>query len=246
MANSRISRLWKFLAAFSGILCLLFLVLWILSCYRGESLRRHWSVTTARPNPAVAGDTLFKKQDGYWELRSDCGLLMFYWQRIIRTYDGNARTWDDDPIAAQVLAVYWRYEHDVPAKHFRPDDFAYNSIMGVSHYDPYWLEELIICEGREPMPLSKTVSGSVTTAPHWMLVLLTAIPVFIAGFHWFRERCRARPGLCRHCGYDLRAHQPGDRCPECGTAIPPSPCASVVHARGICGRWPKCACRLHK
>ena len=25
---------------------------------------------------------------------------------------------------------------------------------------------------------------------------------------------------CRKCNYDLRAHKPGDRCPECGTTVP--------------------------
>ncbi len=28
-----------------------------------------------------------------------------------------------------------------------------------------------------------------------------------------------RMGKCRQCGYDLRSHKPGDRCPECGTLI---------------------------
>jgi predicted RNA-binding Zn-ribbon protein involved in translation (DUF1610 family) len=26
-------------------------------------------------------------------------------------------------------------------------------------------------------------------------------------------------GRCTHCNYDLRAHKPGDLCPECGTLI---------------------------
>jgi hypothetical protein len=30
---------------------------------------------------------------------------------------------------------------------------------------------------------------------------------------------RLEPGLCPSCSYDLRAHQPGQKCPECGTLI---------------------------
>ena len=42
-----------------------------------------------------------------------------------------------------------------------------------------------------------------------------------------RHRYRVRHGLCPTCSYDLRAHKPGDKCPECGTSIavssPPQP-----------------------
>ena len=51
--------------------------------------------------------------------------------------------------------------------------------------------------------------------PLWVLLLATAILPARCGWIWFR-RPRAR-GLCRSCGYDLRATP--DRCPECG-AVP--------------------------
>jgi hypothetical protein len=41
---------------------------------------------------------------------------------------------------------------------------------------------------------------------------------FVAVRRWRRRR-RVRRGLCRECGYDLRASV--DRCQECGTFIPP-------------------------
>ena len=34
---------------------------------------------------------------------------------------------------------------------------------------------------------------------------------------------RTQAGLCPECGYDLRAHEFGQKCPECGTPIPPRP-----------------------
>jgi hypothetical protein len=43
------------------------------------------------------------------------------------------------------------------------------------------------------------------------------------GFYLFvfmvKARRRGKAGLCPICSYDLRAHQPDDRCPECGIVI---------------------------
>jgi hypothetical protein len=57
--------------------------------------------------------------------------------------------------------------------------------------------------------------------PCWPLLIVTGVlPVY-----WMvsTARLRRRPslGLCRHCGYDLRASK--ERCPECGAPIPPAP-----------------------
>ena len=55
--------------------------------------------------------------------------------------------------------------------------------------------------------------------PYWLLTLSTAM---LFGLWWRRyrkARCQQKAGLCRICGYDLRASP--DRCPECGTPIAP-------------------------
>lgn len=59
--------------------------------------------------------------------------------------------------------------------------------------------------------------------PHWLWVLLAAIPPLIWTRCRLRDRQNTQAGLCITCGYDLRAST--ERCPECGTAI--------THAQGL-------------
>lgn len=59
-------------------------------------------------------------------------------------------------------------------------------------------------------------------APSWPLfvLLLAACGYYFA--RWlphFRKSRRVKAGLCPTCSYDLRAHKPGDKCPECGTGV---------------------------
>jgi hypothetical protein len=53
--------------------------------------------------------------------------------------------------------------------------------------------------------------------PHWFIALLCLPLPLIAFRRWRRKRRIEREGLCRVCGYDLRASV--DRCPECGTGF---------------------------
>ena len=57
--------------------------------------------------------------------------------------------------------------------------------------------------------------------PYWLLILTTGILPFAyfvrAGLLRRQQRLARSKGLCRQCGYDLRASK--ERCPECGTAI---------------------------
>ena len=57
------------------------------------------------------------------------------------------------------------------------------------------------------------------TIPLWSLAAVAAAPLALRGVGRLRTRTRLAPGLCRRCGYDLRA-TPG-RCPEGGTIAAP-------------------------
>jgi 4-amino-4-deoxy-L-arabinose transferase-like glycosyltransferase len=52
--------------------------------------------------------------------------------------------------------------------------------------------------------------------PLWFVTALLAIAPVSVALRWLRRRRRVGCGLCRSCGYDLRATR--DRCPECGEA----------------------------
>ncbi len=57
------------------------------------------------------------------------------------------------------------------------------------------------------------------------LILLLASALALSAYRRVRHRRASRRigrGCCAACGYDLRAHHPGDKCPECGTAVPAS------------------------
>ena len=65
--------------------------------------------------------------------------------------------------------------------------------------------------------------------PHWAVAaVLLVLPARRTG-GWLRSRRRDRRGLCRVCGYDLRASR--ERCPECGAAIAESAVVKASTAR---------------
>jgi hypothetical protein len=53
-------------------------------------------------------------------------------------------------------------------------------------------------------------------APLWPFCAVFAVAPLVWYARRSRLRRRIRLGLCTSCGYDLRAHGAGERCPECG------------------------------
>lgn len=100
----------------------------------------------------------------------------------------------------------------------------------IHDYQPYGPMDLLVFSTPDSTPgfgpirwshtsRTKAVDGDDFThlglgISHWLLALLLASPPLL----WLRRRMairrQHRSGLCRNCGYDLRATP--DRCPECG------------------------------
>jgi hypothetical protein len=71
-------------------------------------------------------------------------------------------------------------------------------------------------------------------APHWLIGLILCVPIAWRWLVWqdrSEEIRRREHGLCRHCGYDLRASL--DRCPECGEPIPSLGVAAPANATNV-------------
>ena len=75
------------------------------------------------------------------------------------------------------------------------------------------------------MSRSRTLNAPILWSlrvSHWLVVAVAAVTPcawVIKRLRRRRQRRQRTLGLCQRCGYDLRAHSGGDRCPECG-AVP--------------------------
>ncbi|HVS69754.1 MAG TPA: hypothetical protein VHQ47_00695 [Phycisphaerae bacterium] len=57
------------------------------------------------------------------------------------------------------------------------------------------------------------------TAPAWFMLTLFSILPALSLLARLRRNHARHQNRCPTCGYDLRAHTPGQRCPECGSQI---------------------------
>ena len=122
-----------------------------------------------------------------------------------------------DETAHGIVALEWGHvgrQRRAPRTYFfyirRPEP---NNIDLPVHPAGYGFRVLGFGFAYDPTPIGIVHS---LYAPHWFLMLLTALPAVSWTRRALRRRQRERLRLCRNCGYDLRATP--DPCPECGTA----------------------------
>jgi hypothetical protein len=98
---------------------------------------------------------------------------------------------------------------------------------------PWWayLLEVGSIPERPAVPGTKFSFGG--GAAFHLGILIPPLCVFPAiwAIRVMRRRRDAAAGLCPNCFYDLRAHKPGDKCPECGTPVPARPDTRVSGAQ---------------
>jgi len=78
--------------------------------------------------------------------------------------------------------------------------------------DPRWAGFSFILRDDRPWGVDFLRAG----VPVWVTLPACALWLVILVARFRRRKRIAKPGLCRSCGYDLRATP--DRCPECGAA----------------------------
>ena len=122
--------------------------------------------------------------------------------------------WRKVPLDPQWLDAY----RDTPMDRWHHVGWSVSLAQGTEWYRPSydlrWQQSYLT-------PLCKVTQSLVQVSiPYWVLLLLLSIPPA----HWLRRfrrlHRRQKLGLCLECGYDLRAHVPGQLCPECGWSIP--------------------------
>ena len=84
---------------------------------------------------------------------------------------------------------------------------------GLLRRHPWWLKPTSKSEQRS----NSSVDEIMLVTPYWLCASLSLPLPLIAFRRWRKKRRVEREGLCRVCGYDLRASV--DRCPECGTGF---------------------------
>ena len=183
-------RLFTLCSAVSLLLCVAVCVLWVRSFWVKDSLSREVRQRGQRHYSQAA-----------WSVRSECGGILV--RRFHNTSTGSTAVEDARPMRASREGVV-RVRHE-GATGDRAD--AAGNILGFGQASFH------VQRGQ------RAVGEWEVSVPHWGTA--TALAVLPAAWvirlrRGRRAVARRQAGLCRSCGYDLRASP--ERCPECGAA----------------------------
>jgi hypothetical protein len=146
-------------------------------------------------------------------------------------FDGEIAFWRGTPVATLPPGKqHWWHEHWEPPYAYKTATF---DVVSANQSEWALAGFMITMQRRFPTTGKSILPSQIgprvgIVIPLWFLTLVLGTWTFIAGRRYARALRREREGLCRVCGYDLRATR--DRCPECGTPIavttPPTPTVS--------------------
>ncbi|HYE21152.1 MAG TPA: hypothetical protein VEA69_22080 [Tepidisphaeraceae bacterium] len=151
--------------------------------------------------------------DAYAQVRAStfAGKFGFLWMR---------RDWVPDDLRARLgtTGYYRRPVTDRPPVNFEnvPKEYRRENWSRFGLTAQHW-----VASDRFPKPF--VYDHWFIAFPAWWAVVAFSIPPMLWTRAWVRRRRRRRrlaTGQCLKCGYDLRGHAAGARCPECGTGVP--------------------------
>jgi hypothetical protein len=185
------------LTGLSLLLCLATVVLWVRS-WRSADVLERWEARQMETKGGPSAEDTSQKVASY-EGKLTAEFIRWHVAGCIIDNESQRGTWK------------WKLWHKAPNWNikFLADSNTAHQLVGLTlqHVDS----------------TSDATGGEIwfVSVPHWFVVsLLAVLPTL---FMVFRISKALGPlnGVCKKCGYDLRATP--DRCPECGTPAPAPP-----------------------
>lgn len=149
------------------------------------------------------------------------GRIRFHWDGVTtkatvvvssngRVWCGRGRTQSTDP--------EWIATREAMAKSGMMEHWGRGS--GQAGDSQAWYKLSYLSGSGRGFPMALMQSSTTIAIPEWPILLVLAVLPGLWLIAFRRLRRSHTLGLCRKCNYDLRAHTPGQLCPECGLAIP--------------------------